>query len=372
LARGPLNGSHVGDRRSITSFPAHRFLPRSLRPRQVDGCGPFRAGRVCPGARRGSDADRASRSFVAPHEPTRRLTGANLRAVSLEVRETAPRYFELLEKEREHWWSSDNFTKWKDHYVSEYGRGRYLLELLREYDQRFDPAGAHVLDVGCGDGGVIIALAEAGAICTGLEPSGRSLARASVRAEEHGVNVTLVEGIAERLPFPAGTFDLVILDNVLEHVDDRPLTLQEIHRVLRPGGLLYVVTPKPFALHSLWSDPHYQLTGLVLLPPRLQAWYFERVRGGGPGSFGVGVIPTRRSLLRMLRRTGFRSLVDPRELWVRYVESRVRQPRSIQGGIKARVARYLSGQRWPFANRLARWMWDVLLGSNYVIARREP
>jgi ubiquinone/menaquinone biosynthesis C-methylase UbiE len=282
-----------------------------------------------------------------------------------------PRYRASLEAARAAWWDAANFEKWKGHYLSEYPRGWSIVDLLRA-EIGMDVNGALVLDVGCGDGGVPIAFAEAGAIAHGVEPDERSLERARIRAEEHGVAVDLRAGIAESLPFSDEGFDLVILDNVLEHVGDRDRALEEIRRVLRPGGLLYVVTPKPFSLHAFWSDPHYQMAGLVLMPRPLQVWYFERARGGGVGNYSVGVIPTRRSLLRMLRRTGFRSLVPPRDLWVRYLRERIARPEDVRPGLKRRLARWLATRPETFDNRVLRWLWDVVLGSNIVIARREP
>nr|MBA2669287.1 class I SAM-dependent methyltransferase [Gemmatimonadota bacterium] len=187
-----------------------------------------------------------------------------------------PRYLALLEEERAGWWSSDNFDTWKNLYVSEYARGFFVLSVLERYVPEFEVRGSRVLDIGCGDAGVIIAIAEAGADVAGLELDEKSLRRARVRAEEHGVAATLSMGVAEALPFPDSSFDLVILDNVLEHVTDRPQTLREIRRVLRPDGFLYMVTPKPFSIYSLWNDPHYDLAGLVLLPRWLQIIYFEK------------------------------------------------------------------------------------------------
>ncbi len=282
-----------------------------------------------------------------------------------------PCYLALLEAERASWWSNENFDTWKNLYVSEYARGFSVIEVLRKYVPGFRIEGMRVLDIGCGDAGVLIAFAEEGARAAGIELDRKSLHRGRVRAEEHGVEVELCAGIAEALPFSDASFDLVILDNVLEHVSDQRKTLAEIWRVLEPQGLLYLITPKPFSLYSLWNDPHYDLAGLVLLPRRLQIWYFEKVRGGGTGTYDVGVIPTRRRLRRLLRQAGFRSVVSPRTLWIDYLRSRISRPEEGRPGLKRKLAEVLTRHRWPFENPIMRWLWDVAIGSNIFIARRS-
>jgi ubiquinone/menaquinone biosynthesis C-methylase UbiE len=285
---------------------------------------------------------------------------------------TEPRYLALLEGERAHWWSSQNFDTWKNLYVSEYTRGFYVLSVLAKYASDFRVEGAKVLDIGCGDAGVLIALAENGACASGIEVSERSLYRARVRAEEHAVDIALGAAVAEALPYADASHDLILLDNVLEHVQDQERTLAEIRRVLRPGGLLYMVTPKPFALYSLWNDPHYDLAGLVLLPRRLQIWYFEWVRGGGSGTYDVGQIPTRRRLKRLLRDAGFESVVAPRELWINYLRARIERPDEVNRGPKRWLAERLRRWSWPFSTPVARWAWDIAIGSNFFLARRQP
>jgi SAM-dependent methyltransferase len=282
-----------------------------------------------------------------------------------------PRYEELLESARATWWQSGNFDKWKSHYLSEYDRGRSLVELLRATVPGLEIAGSRVLDVGCGDAGVLIALAEEGADAHGIEPYAPSVVRGRVRAEEHGVTVELQTGVGETLPFADASFDLVLLDNVLEHVEDRERTLDEIGRVLRPGGLLYLVTPKPFALHSLVSDPHYALTGLVLMPRPVQKWYFERVRGGGEGNYGVGWIPTRRWVIARLRERGFELLARPRDLWIRYLRERIGRPEEMSTARKRQLAEWVAEHRWATESTLAAAFWDVALGSNFFLARKR-
>jgi ubiquinone/menaquinone biosynthesis C-methylase UbiE len=281
-----------------------------------------------------------------------------------------PRYLALLEAERASWWDDSNFDTWKNLYVSEYARGYYVVATIRKYLPAFEIQGADVLDVGCGDAGVPIAFAEAGARAAGIEPHEPSVQRGRVRVSEHGVAVDLRQGVAEELPYPDASFDLVVLDNVLEHVRDQRRTLEEIRRVLRPDGLLYLVTPKPLSLYSLWNDPHYDLAGLVLLPRRLQIWYFEKVRRGGEGSYDVGHIPTRWRLRRLLRDAGFETVVPPRELWTHYLRERIADPSEVRPGIKRRLAGWLRSQEWPFRNRFMRWFWDAALGSNFFLARK--
>lgn len=281
-----------------------------------------------------------------------------------------PRYLAMLEEERSAWWQSKNWDKWATHYVSEYPRGKFVLDTLERYVPSFRPDGARVLDVGCGDAGVLIAFAERGAEATGIEPNASSLERGTVRAEEHGVRLDLRIGNAESLPFADSSFDLVVLDNVLEHVADRDRTLAEIQRVLKPAGLLYLVTPKPYSLHSLWSDPHYSMAGLVLLPRKLQIFYFERIRRGGAGNYGVGWIPTRKSAARMLASHGFASLVSPRELWINYLRAKITDPKNISPGLKRRIGAWVANHRTLTEHPIARWLWDVATGANIFIARR--
>ncbi len=69
------------------------------------------------------------------------------------------------------------------------------------------------------------------------------------------------------IPYPAGRFDLVIANHVLEHVADDQAALVEIHRVLKPGGHAILQTPYSAKLHHTWSDP-----GIDTDAARLQAY----------------------------------------------------------------------------------------------------
>lgn len=101
--------------------------------------------------------------------------------------------------------------------------------------------GDGVLDVGCGTGVLARAAAErvgpAGRVC-GLDPNDGMRAVARRRCP----GVELVEGVAEELPFPDDSFDRVVCQFALMFFTDRTRGLQEMARVLRPGGSMVLLT----------------------------------------------------------------------------------------------------------------------------------
>jgi SAM-dependent methyltransferase len=118
------------------------------------------------------------------------------------------------------------------------------------------PAGKDIIDVGCGSGALVRALAERGAHPIGLEISAEQLAPALAHDEEN--RARYVVGQAQELPFADGSFDAVVFMRALHHVPaaDLPRALAEARRVLRPGGLVYVVEP-------LADGSYFELLSLV-------------------------------------------------------------------------------------------------------------
>jgi ubiquinone/menaquinone biosynthesis C-methylase UbiE len=96
-----------------------------------------------------------------------------------------------------------------------------------------------VLEVGCGTGNYVRALAERfGCASYGLDPSLGMLAHASAQPRR----VAWVQGRAEALGFANEAFDLVFSVDVIHHVADRATFYRQAARVLRPGGRLCTVT----------------------------------------------------------------------------------------------------------------------------------
>ena len=100
-----------------------------------------------------------------------------------------------------------------------------------------------VLDAGCGGGGTALSLAEEAGFAVGLDLDARFRGTGTRLAQEKQVRgAAFVQGDGQRLPFRDGSFDVVFSHSVIEHVGSAESYLRECHRVLRPGGVLYLST----------------------------------------------------------------------------------------------------------------------------------
>jgi arsenite methyltransferase len=105
-------------------------------------------------------------------------------------------------------------------------------------------AGERVLDLGSGAGtDSLIAAQMVGpeGRVTGIDMTPQMLAKARAAASEMGLaNADFVEGEAEKLPFPDGSFDVVISNGVIDLIPDKDAVFAELNRVLAPGGRLQI------------------------------------------------------------------------------------------------------------------------------------
>jgi len=96
-----------------------------------------------------------------------------------------------------------------------------------------------------------------------------------------------------------GPFDLVVADNVLEHVDDPRSVVDRLARSLAKGGSLYVAVPNPFSPPQVLKDPHFGLFGLTLLSPDDARRAFGEAGWSG-ATYSVGHYAERRGVLLLV------------------------------------------------------------------------
>jgi demethylmenaquinone methyltransferase/2-methoxy-6-polyprenyl-1,4-benzoquinol methylase len=114
--------------------------------------------------------------------------------------------------------------------------------------------GTRALDLACGTGDIAFALAGRGAQVTGLDITYRMLQLATQKRSA-GSPVAFLAGDMTALPFAGGSFDVVTTGYGLRNVPRLDVALSEIHRVLRPGGLLLSLDfnrPEPAIVRAVY------------------------------------------------------------------------------------------------------------------------
>ncbi len=118
------------------------------------------------------------------------------------------------------------------------GRARLIMRRL------FEHRPARVLDAGCGRGFYTRVLSRCPFVShiTAMDVTPAHLAATAALTAGHP-GVSLVEGSIGNLPFADERFDAIICSEVLEHVPDAAAAVGELHRVLKPGGVLCATVP---------------------------------------------------------------------------------------------------------------------------------
>ena len=126
-----------------------------------------------------------------------------------------------------------------------------------------------LLDCGCGPGSITVDLTErvAPGQVTGIDVGESSIALARELATERKVsNVRFEVASVYELPFPDNTFDAVFSHNMPEHLNDPAKCFQEMHRVLKPGGVIGVrdVDGSGLLVSDPWEEEFKEANGVLL------------------------------------------------------------------------------------------------------------
>jgi SAM-dependent methyltransferase len=132
------------------------------------------------------------------------------------------------------------------------GKESFYAKYIRALGQG-GARGEAILDVGCGVGQVVRALREEGFDARGIDVSAPNVAEAG------GDFCSVYDG--HTIPFAEATFSAVGAFNVLEHVEDPLAFLDDMKRVLKPGGRMVVSSPN-FLRVLGWRDYHPHMAGL--------------------------------------------------------------------------------------------------------------
>lgn len=135
-------------------------------------------------------------------------------------------------------------------FVWRFGQDR-RLDLIRRYAPLEQ---ARILDIGCGLGVYVRKFREFSDRVCGIDIDAKRLVE--------GAKTTpgLMLSVGEHLPFRDGTFDVVVLNEVIEHVRDDRATMAEAMRILAPGGRIVIYAPNrlyPFETHGIYLGKRF-------------------------------------------------------------------------------------------------------------------
>jgi len=168
---------------------------------------------------------------------------------------------------------------------------------------------SRILDLGSGVGSFVVGCRNKGLQCFGVEPDrigNGSQVTAIQIARRRVYDQVFVAGVGEMLPLADECFDLVTMNQVIEHVHDQSGVIFEAARVLRANGVIYLACPN----YLRFYEPHYKIAWFPLLPKVFGRIYL-RMRNRRPSLINQITYTTNSRLRRLLGKLGANySVVD--------------------------------------------------------------
>ena len=151
-------------------------------------------------------------------------------------------------------------------YVWRAGQERRLSMILQAAGGRIS---GRVLENGCGVGMYIEHLTPHAGVVVGLEYDFERARQANQNSDH------ILRAAGEFLPFPEHTFDVILSHEVLEHVQDDRIAVEQMVRVLRPGGRMIIFAPNrgyPFETHGIYWRGRYRFGNIPLVNYLPRRW----------------------------------------------------------------------------------------------------
>jgi len=193
---------------------------------------------------------------------------------------------------------------YRNYMHSEIDRGREIARILAPWTSL---EGKSVLDIGCGFGGLLIVMKEAGAAhLAGVETDPNRLHWSGVRLRALGYEVDLrpLDICAERTVADLGSYDVILAQDVIEHVEDQSIAIRHIAQLLGPRGVVYLQVGNKFSPEQLAGDHHYHLPGITMLSRGQAIEYFSTRLKQPASAYSVGHWREEKYYRHVFRRAG--------------------------------------------------------------------
>lgn len=173
-----------------------------------------------------------------------------------------------FEEETPHWLDENhvNYSRWKRARDLSIEKGEVVERIL---SQNINLENLKILDLGCGNGGTSMVLSKNNFVIS-LEIDLLKLKSQNIKSQK------LINANALELPFKDLSFDVVILQDVIEHIIEPEKLINSCNKILKKNGILYFSTPNRFSILNILSDPHWGLPLVALFKRNFIRKYFLR------------------------------------------------------------------------------------------------
>ena len=167
-----------------------------------------------------------------------------------------------------------NFTRWQRARELSIERGKLVHSIINRVVKA---EGLKILDLGSGEGGTTKVFLKNNFVVSFDLSYNRLQRQKNYPGFAIGMTgMKFVNGNTLHLPFLEKFFDLIIIQDVIEHLTDIQVFYEEIKRVLKQNGTIYLGTPNKLSIFNFISDPHFGLPVISILKRNTIKKYFLR------------------------------------------------------------------------------------------------
>ena len=161
--------------------------------------------------------------------------------------------------------SHPNFKRWQLARDLSNDRAKFVESIL---SNELVLKSLNILDFGAGEGNTSRLLSLKNSVVS-LEPKPERIKKIQI---ENSLNPVLADGTY--LPFKPETFDVIVMQDVIEHLTSTTNLISELSKLLKTNGIIYLSTPNRFSLLNIISDPHWGIPFLALFKREQIKKYF--------------------------------------------------------------------------------------------------
>jgi len=173
---------------------------------------------------------------------------------------------EVAEKiQREYNPGHPNYDRWQKARDLSDERAKFVERIV---SNEITPEGLKILDVGAGEGSTSRKFSKKNFVIS-LEPKSERIIKVARNGSLHPI---IADGL--NLPFKTDFFDLIILQDVIEHINITKKLIDELTSLLKKNGIIYLSTPNRFSIINILSDPHWGIPFLSLFKRNQIKKYF--------------------------------------------------------------------------------------------------